>query len=83
MDIDGNGIVKVPGVLNLNEEIRQELLKRIYWKDRVYTNFGGAPRRRPRHTRLHSRRHEIRERYRACVYAEGCQVRKIYRSFEG
>ena len=42
MDIDGNGIVKVPGVLNLNEEIRQELLKRIYWKDRVYTNFGGG-----------------------------------------
>lgn len=42
MDIDGNGIVKVPGVLNLNEEIRQELLKRIYWQDRVYTNFGGG-----------------------------------------
>lgn len=42
MDIDGNGIVKVPGVLNLNEEIRQELLRRIYWQDRIYTNFGGG-----------------------------------------
>lgn len=42
MDIDGNGIVKVPGVLRLNEEVRQELLKKVYWKDRVYTDFGGG-----------------------------------------
>lgn len=42
MDAEGSQIVKVPGVLRLNESIRDELLRKIYWKDEQYTRFGGG-----------------------------------------
>ena len=40
MATDGKGIVKVPGVLRTNEETRQELLNRLFWEDKTYTDFG-------------------------------------------
>lgn len=34
-------IAQVTGVLHYNDETREEMLKRIYWKDTQYTRFGG------------------------------------------
>lgn len=42
MSTEGNNYVNVPGVLRSNEEIRQEHLRRVYWKDELYTRFGGG-----------------------------------------
>ena len=33
---------KVDGILINNDKIRKEQLKRVYWKDKVYTDFGGG-----------------------------------------
>lgn len=35
-------LAKVDGILLNNESIRKEMLKRIYWKDKQYTDFGGG-----------------------------------------
>lgn len=32
---------EVTGVLRYNDETRNEMLRRIYWKDKIYTTFGG------------------------------------------
>ena len=34
-------IAQVIGVLHYNDATREEMLKRIYWKDKQYTDFGG------------------------------------------
>lgn len=34
-------IAQVTGVLRYNDETRDEMLKRVYWRDRIYTQFGG------------------------------------------
>ena len=34
-------LAKVDGILLNNDKIRQEQLRRIYWKDKQYTDFGG------------------------------------------
>ena len=34
-------IAQVTGVLHYNDATREEMLKRVYWKDKQYTDFGG------------------------------------------
>ena len=35
-------LVKVDGILLNNEKVRQEQLKKIYWKDKQYTDFSNG-----------------------------------------
>ena len=35
-----NGFAKVKGVLQGNSDIREEILRHIYWKDKTYTDYG-------------------------------------------
>ena len=37
-----NGIAKVDGILILNDNVRKEMLRKVYWKDKQYTDFGNG-----------------------------------------
>ena len=37
-----DNVSKVPGVLKVNEDTREEMLRRIYWKDRQYLQYGAG-----------------------------------------
>jgi hypothetical protein len=37
-----NSVAKVPGVLKVNEDTREEMMRRIYWKDRQYLQYGSG-----------------------------------------
>ena len=39
---DKNSFAKVPGVLKVNEDTREEMMRRIYWKDRQYLQYGSG-----------------------------------------
>ena len=47
-----NKVAKVQGVLQGNSDVREIMLRRIYWKDKTYTDFGdGLLKYRPEETR--------------------------------
>lgn len=47
-----NKVAKVQGVLQGNSDVREEMLRHIYWKDKTYTDFGdGLLKYRPEETR--------------------------------